>query len=81
MLIKMKKLFFFHIFLKKNRTRETLQSIKEIDMQAAEKYLSLQNEKGMKKEIKEEEKPNVNKNPGLSKEIFKERLKIFNSHK
>ena len=78
---KNEKVVLFSYLSEKNRTRETLQSIKEIDMQAAEKYLSLQNEKGMKKEIKEEEKPNVNKNPGLSKEIFKEWLKIINSHK
>lgn len=78
---KNEKVILFSYLSEKNRTRETLQSIKEIDMKAAEKYLSLQNENGMKKEIKEEEKPNENKNSGLSKETFKERLKIFNSHK
>ena len=77
-----RKVWLFSLLSDKNRTKETLEKIKEIDLKEAEKYLLVK-----KNEIKIENKEvkntnaNTNANSGLSKEAFKERLKMFNSHK
>ena len=59
------KVYLFSLLSDKNRTRKTLNSLKDIDMKSAEKYLFVDN----------------NTNLGLSKADFKNRLKFFNSHK
>ena len=66
------KVHLFTLLSDKNRTKQTLNSIKDIDLNSAEKFLF----------IEKKEKDSKNNNIlGLSKESFQDRLKFFNSHK
>lgn len=77
-----KKVWLFSLLSDKNRTKETLEKIKEIDIKEAEKFLFVgKNKNEIKIENKEVKDTNANTNSGLSKEAFKERLKMFNSNK
>ena len=75
---KEKKTFYFSILPEEYRTKETLSKIENIDYKTVEKYLS-----NKKKEFKKEDKKkDENKtNIGISKEAFKERLKLFDTKK
>lgn len=79
---KEEKVYQFSLLSDKNRTRETLNSLRDIDRKSAEKYLFIEpKEKAIEKEKNESQLNNNNTNLGLSKEDFKNRLKFFNSSK
>ena len=73
---KKKKCGYFVILPDEYRTKETLSKIKDLDFEAVEKYLTHKN-KDIKKDNKEEHKINL----GISKEMFKQRLKMFDTKK
>ena len=79
---KEEKVYQFSLLSDKKRTRETLNSLRDIDQKSAEKYLFIEpKEKIIEKEKRESQSNNNNTNLGLSKEDFKNRLKFFNSNK
>ena len=75
------KVYLFSLLSDKNRTRKTLNSLKDIDMKSAEKYLFVEPKEKVNEKEKKDSQTNNNTNLGLSKEDFKNRLKFFNSHK